>query len=79
MQMPRALADLAGGVCTAQSGTIWYDTCLPQIPDGAQLQAPAETAPAMIMALESGTVDFICTDMPTAHGCRGQKSGSSRF
>ena len=63
----QSIADLAGGVCTAQSGTIWYDTCLPQIPD-AQLQAPAETAPAMIMALESGTVDFICTDMPTAQG-----------
>ena len=28
----------------------------------------AETAPAMIMAVESGTVDFICTDMPTAMG-----------
>ena len=26
----------------------------------------AETAPAMVMAVESGTVDFICTDMPTA-------------
>ena len=63
----QSIADLAGGICTAQSGTIWYDTCLPQIPD-AQLQAPAETAPAMIMALESGTVDFICTDMPTAQG-----------
>ena len=28
----------------------------------------AETAPAMLMALETGTVDFICTDMPTAMG-----------
>ena len=60
-----SIADLAGGLCTSQSGTIWYDTCLPQIPD-AQIQAPADTAPAMTMALESGTVDFICTDMPTA-------------
>ena len=60
-----SIADLAGGLCTAQSGTIWYDTCLPQIPD-AQIQAPADTAPAMTMALQSGTVDFICTDMPTA-------------
>ena len=63
----QSISELAGGVCTAQSGTIWYDTCLPQIPD-AQIQAPAETAPAMIMALESGTVDYICTDMPTAQG-----------
>ena len=43
------IADLAGGTCTAQTGTIWYDSCLPQIP-GADIQTPAETAPAMIMA-----------------------------
>ena len=55
------------GTCTSQSGTIWYDTCLPQI-TGAQLQAPAADAPAMIMALESSMVDFICTDLPTANG-----------
>ena len=55
------------GACTSQSGTIWYDTCLPQIP-GAELQSPADSAPAMIMALESGMVDFICTDLPTANG-----------
>ncbi len=62
-----SIADLAGGTCTAQSGTIWYDTCLPQIAD-ADIIAPADTAPAMIMQLETGTVDFICTDMPTAMG-----------
>ena len=55
------------GTCTAQTGTIWYDSCLPQIPS-ADIQTQAETAPAMIMAVESGTVDFICTDMPTAMG-----------
>lgn len=55
------------GTCTAQTGTIWYDSCLPQI-SGAQIMAEAESAPAMIMAVESGTVDFICTDMPTAMG-----------
>ena len=60
-----SIADLAGGKCTSQSGTIWYDSCLSQIPN-AQIQSPAETAPAMIMALQTGTVDFICTDMPTA-------------
>ena len=53
------------GTCTAQTGTVWYDTCLPQI-SGAQMMPQAETAPAMVMAVESGTVDFICTDMPTA-------------
>jgi ABC-type amino acid transport substrate-binding protein len=67
------IADLAGGVCTAQSGTIWYDSCLPQI-ENADIQAPADTAPAMIMALESGTVDFICTDMPTAMGAVAKNS-----
>ena len=60
-----SIADLSGGKCTAQSGTIWYDSCLPQI-EGAEVLSPAETAPAMIMSLETGTVDFICTDMPTA-------------
>ena len=62
-----SIADLAGGKCTAQIATIWYDQCLPQI-DGALVQTAAETAPAMLMALETGSVDFICTDMPTAQG-----------
>ena len=53
--------------CTAQIATIWYDQCLPQI-EGAKIQTAAETAPAMLMALETDTVDFICTDMPTAQG-----------
>ena len=62
-----SIADLAGGSCTAQLATIWYDQCLPQI-EGANIQSAAETAPAMLMALETDTVDFICTDMPTAQG-----------
>lgn len=60
-------SDLSGGTCTSQQGTIWYDTCLPQI-DGAKIQEAAESAPAMLMALETNTVDFVCTDMPTAQG-----------
>ena len=60
-----SIAELAGGTATAQSGTIWYDSCLPQIPD-VDLIAPAETAPSMIMALTTGQVDYICTDVPTA-------------
>ena len=55
------------GSATSQSGTIWYDTCLPQV-KGASIIPPAESAPAMLMAVESGTVDFVCTDMPTAQG-----------
>lgn len=62
-----SIADLAGGKCTAQIATIWYDQCLPQI-QNAQIQTASETAPAMLMALETDTVDFICTDMPTAQG-----------
>ena len=63
----KGINDLAGGSCTSQSATIWYDTMLPQIPD-AKIQPAAESAPAMLMALETGTVDFVCTDMPTALG-----------
>ena len=55
------------GTCTAQQATIWYDSCLPQIAD-AEIMPPSDDAPAMIMAVESGTVDFICTDIPTARG-----------
>lgn len=61
------IADLAGGSCTAQIATIWYDKCLPQI-EGADIKTASETAPAMLMALETDNVDFICTDMPTAMG-----------
>ena len=59
------LKDLAGGSCTSQIATIWYDSMLPQI-ENADIQPAAETAPAMLMALETGAVDFVCTDMPTA-------------
>ena len=62
-----SISDLAGGKCTSQESTIWYDECLPQIPD-ADIQTAVESAPAMLMALETGTVDFVCTDMPTAQG-----------
>ena len=68
-----SIAELAGGKCTAQSGTIWYDSCLAQI-EGAEMLAPAETAPAMIMSLETGMVDFVCTDMPTAMGAAAKNS-----
>ena len=65
------MADLAGATATSQLGTIWYDTCLPQIED-AQMMPASETAPAMVMAVTSGTVDYICTDMPTAMGAAAQ-------
>ena len=62
----KGISQLSGSA-TSQSGTIWYDVCLPQVA-GAQIVPPAESAPAMLMAVESGTVDFVCTDMPTAQG-----------
>jgi putative lysine transport system substrate-binding protein len=55
------------GTCTSQRGTIWYDTCLPQI-EGADIQSAQDTAPAMLMAVNTKMVDFVCTDMPTAQG-----------
>ena len=63
----KGISDLAGGSCTSQSGTIWYEPCLDQIPNANKLP-PQESAPAMLMALVSGAVDFVCTDMPTAQG-----------
>ena len=61
----KSVADLAGATCTSQQSTIWYDTCLPQI-ENANILAPADSAPAMIMQLQTGAVDYVCTDMPTA-------------
>ncbi|NLA95743.1 MAG: transporter substrate-binding domain-containing protein, partial [Clostridiaceae bacterium] len=63
----KGLSDLAGGSCTAQLATIWYDQCLPQIA-GALMQPASADAPAMLMALETGMADFVCTDLPTAQG-----------
>ena len=60
-----SVADLADATCTSQLGTIWYDVCLPQIPN-ANILTAQETAPAMLVALEAGTVDLVVTDMPTA-------------
>lgn len=60
----QGVQDLAGATCTSQLGTVWYDVCLPQIPDANILPAQ-ESAPAMLVALASGRVDLVCTDMPT--------------
>ena len=63
----KGISDLSGGTCTSQLGTIWYDSCLPQIKD-AKIQTAAESAPAMLLAPDTDSVDFVCTDMPTAQG-----------
>jgi putative lysine transport system substrate-binding protein len=59
------VGDLAGAACTSQINTVWYDTCLPQIKD-ANILAAQDNAPAMLVALESGTCELVVTDMPTA-------------
>ena len=59
-----SVADLAGATCTSQLGTIWYDICLPQI-ENADILPAQETAPAMLVALDSGAVDLVVTDRPT--------------
>ena len=62
-----SIKDFGGYKGTAQSATIWYSDCLPQM-DGAKIQTAAESAPAMIMGVETGIFDFAVTDLPTATG-----------
>ena len=61
----KGLKDLSGATCTSQLNTVWYDTCLPQIPNANVLPA-MESAPAMLVALFSGKCDAVVTDQPTA-------------
>ena len=42
-----SVADLAGATCTSQQSTIWYQNCLPQIPD-ANILAATASAPDML-------------------------------
>ena len=59
------ISDLAGATCTSQQATGWYDTCLPQI-ENANILPAMDSAPAMLVALDSGRCDLVVTDMPTA-------------
>jgi len=61
----KGISDLAGVTCTSQLGTIWYDNCLQQLKD-ADVQPAQESAPAMLVALDSGRTDLVVTDVPTA-------------
>ena len=67
LENAKGISDLAGHSCTSQLSTIWYDNCLPQIKD-ADIRSGRESAPLMLTALETGEVDFVCCDMPTAQG-----------
>jgi putative lysine transport system substrate-binding protein len=60
----KSVADLSGAICTSQLNTIWYDNCLPQIPN-ADIQPAQESAPAMLVSLSSGRCDLVVTDKPT--------------
>ncbi|MFR3729557.1 transporter substrate-binding domain-containing protein [Lacrimispora sp.] len=60
----KSVADLAGATGTSQLNTIWYDSCLPQIPQANVLPA-MESAPAMLVALSTGRCDVVVTDKPT--------------
>lgn len=57
------VADLAGATGTSQLGTIWYDKCLPQVPDVNMLPAQ-ETGAAAFVALQSGACDIVVVDRP---------------
>ena len=59
------ITGLSGAVCTSQLNTVWYDVCLPQIPN-ANILTPMDSAPAMLVALTSGACELVVTDMPTA-------------
>lgn len=63
----KGLSDLAGATGTSQINTVWYDDCLPQIPDVNKLPAMDDTT-AMLVALDSGKCDIVVTDKPTAMG-----------
>lgn len=61
----KGVADLKGATATSQINTVWYDVCLPQI-EQANILPAMESAPAMLVALDSGKCDLVVTDMPTA-------------
>ena len=53
-----SVADLAGATATSQLGTIWYDTCLPQIEN-------ANILPEALEKIRSEMPDIVVTDLPT--------------
>ena len=57
------ISSFEGATATSQLGTVWYDTCLPQVP-GVEVLPAQESVPAMLVALDSGAVDLVVTDQP---------------
>ena len=60
-----SVADLKGVTASSQINTVWYDKMLPQIED-ATIKPAFESVPNMLVALDSGAINFVCTDRPTA-------------
>lgn len=60
-----SIADLKGVTASSQINTVWYDKMLPQIED-ATIKPAFESVPNMLVALDSGAINFVCTDRPTA-------------
>ncbi|MCQ2511998.1 MAG: transporter substrate-binding domain-containing protein [Lachnospiraceae bacterium] len=63
----KSINDLKGATATSQLNTVWYDICIPQIPE-VKAATAQESAPQMLTALEAGAVDIVVTDEPTAMG-----------
>ncbi len=61
----KGLSDLSGAKATSQIGTVWYDECIPQIPNVDKNPA-MEDVSAMFVSLDSGVIDLVVTDEPTA-------------
>ena len=59
------ISGLTGATGTSQLGTVWYNIALPQVPEVNMLPG-MDSAPAMLVALTSGAVELVVTDMPTA-------------
>lgn len=63
----KGLSELSGASATSQTNTVWYDVCLPQIPDVKKETSIAKVA-QMVVALRTGAVDLLVVDMPAAMG-----------
>ena len=61
----KGLSDLAGATGTSQLSTVWYEDCLPQVPN-VNILPGMESAPLMLVALVSNACNLVVTDMPTA-------------
>ena len=67
MQTQRALQIWPAQPVPPSSSTIWYQNCLPQIPD-ANILAATASAPDMLMSLNADKCDLVVTDQPTGKG-----------